>query len=169
MKTPLALVALSIMCAGSIPSTAAAENGPIYGNFTVTYTAGVVGTPPLCDPGNSVYVEAHGIGNSAGALGAMILTIRKCYNYLEGTYSGSFTLTSPDTQDTLTGTYTGADDAYTGEFPAVFFPFHGVLKATEGTGKFRGAKGSMRFVAMAAAADQANGNAYYAIEGNVHD
>ena len=169
MKYLLALVAMSAICVALNPATAVAENGPINGSFTVTYTAGVVGTPPLCDPGNSVYVEAHGIGNSTGAIGTMILTIRKCYNYLAGTYAGSFTLSSADAQDTVTGTYTGADDAYAGEFPAVFFPFHGVLRATAGTGKFRGAKGTMNFVAMAAAADGANGIAYYAIEGNLHD
>ena len=149
MKNLVTLVALSVMCAALIPATAVAENGPISGSFTVSYTAGVGRKPPICDPSNSVYVEAHGIGNSTGALGTMFLTIRKCYNYLAGTYDGTFTLSSPDCRDTVTGTYAGSDDAYTGDFPAVFFPFHGVLTATAGTGKFREAKGSLKFTAIA--------------------
>jgi hypothetical protein len=165
MKKLLALLAFSGMCAALIPAPALAETGPINGSFTVSYTGGVVGTPPVCDPSNSVYVEAHGIGNGTGALGTMLLTISKCFNYVNGTYAGSFTLMSPNGQDTLTGTYAGSNDPYTGQFPAVFFPFHGVLTATEGTGKFRGAKGSMAFTALAVA----SGTAYYAIEGNVHD
>ena len=165
MKNLLALLAVSVMCAALIPATALAENGPINGSFTVSYASGVVGSPPVCEPSNSVYVEAHGIGNSTGALGTMILTIRKCFNYLNGTYTGSFTLSSPDSLDSLTGTYTGSNDAYAGNFPAVFFPFHGVLTPTAGTGKFRELKGSMKFTAIAIA----NGTAYYAIEGNVHD
>ena len=169
MKNLVTRVALSVLCAALIPATATAENGPITGSFTVSYTAGVVGTPPVCDPSNSVYVEAHGIGNSTGALGTMFLTIRKCYNYLAGTYAGSFTMISPDGKDSVTGTYAGSDAPYTGPFPAVFFPFHGVLTATAGTGKFQGAKGSMPFTALAAAADAASGIAYYAIEANAHN
>ena len=165
MKNPLALVALSAMCAALSPATALAENGQIQGGFTVSYTGGVIGIPPICDPSNSVYVEAHGIGNGTGALGTMLLTISKCFNYVNGTYTGSFTLKSPDGQDTITGTYAGSNDAYTGQFPAVFFPFHGVLTPTAGTGKFSGAKGSMAFTALAVA----SGTAYYAIEGNVHN
>lgn len=167
MKDLVTLVALSVVCAAVIPATAVAENGPATGSFTVTYTGDV--RPALCDPNNSVYIEAHGIGNGTGALGTMFLTIRKCYDYTKGTYTGSFTLSSPDSRDTVTGTYEGSDDAYSGEFPKKFFPFHGVLTATEGTGKFRGAKGSVNFTAIAAASDDANGIAYYAIDANVHN
>src|SRR5688572_14578 len=165
MKNPLALVALSIMCAALIPATTLAENGPIHTGFTVSFTSGVIGTPPICDPSTSVYVEAHGIGDGTGALGTMFLTISKCFNYVNGTYTGLFTLTSPDGHDTITGTYAGSNDSYTGQFPAVFFPFHGALTATAGTGKFRGAKGSMAFTALAVA----SGTAYYAIEANAHN
>ena len=165
MKRLVTLLVLPVMCAALIPATALAENGPIHAGFTVSYTSGVIGTPPICNPSNSVYVEAHGIGNGTGALGTMLLTISKCFNYVNGTYTGSFALRSPDGQDTLTGTYAGSNDAYSGQFPAVFFPFHGVLTATAGTGKFRGAKGSMEFTALAVA----TGTAYYAIEGNVHN
>ena len=167
MKNVLTLLVLPVMCAALIPAAASAENGPISGSFTVTYTGGVVGTPPLCNPGNSVYIEAQGIGNSTGSLGTMFLTVRKCYNYVEGTYDGTFTLTSPDGRDSVTGTYAGSDDVYAGEFTSRFFPFHGVLTATGGTGKFRNATGSLKFTAMAAATDAASGIAYYAIE-NAH-
>ena len=164
MKKLLTFFVLATMCAALTATAALAENAPINGNFTVSYTAGVVGTPPVCDPTNSVYIEAHGIGNSTGALGTMILTISKCFNYWTGTYTGSFILSSPDGKDSLTGTYAGSNDSYTGYFPGVFFPFHGVMTATSGTGKFRGAKGSMNFTAIAVS----SGSAYYAIEGNVH-
>jgi len=162
MKHLLALVALSVMCAALIPTPAVAENAPVSGSFTVSYTSAEV--PAICNQPNNVYVEAHGIGNSTGALGTMFLTIRKCYDYMAGTYDGSFTLSSPDSRDTVTGTYVGSDDAPVGDIPGVFFPFHGVLTATAGTGKFRGAKGSLNFTAIAA-----NGIAYYAIEANVHN
>ena len=166
MKTLVTLVALSVVCAALIPATAVAENGPISGSFTVTYTSAEL--PALCNQPNNVYVEAHGIGNSTGALGTMFLTIRKCYDYVAGTYNGSFTLRSPDSRDTVTGTYAGSDDAPVGDIPGVFYPFHGVLTATGGTGKFRGASGTLKFTAIAAARDMVNGIAYYAIESNVH-
>ena len=169
MKNLLALVALSVMCAALIPATTLAENGLLIGSFTVSYTAGNPGHPTGCDPSNSVYVEARGIGNSTGALGTAILTIAKCWNYVDGTYAGSFTLSSPDGRDTVTGTYAGADDPCAECFPGVFFPFHGVLTATTGTGKFRGAKGSMTFTALAVGTGPTSGIAYYAIEGNVHN
>ncbi len=166
MKNLVTRVVLPVVCAALIPATALAQNGNVSGSFTVSYTSGVVGNPPVCDPANSVYVEAHGVGTATGPLGPMILTIRKCYNYLAGTYTGSFALSSPDARDTITGTYAGSDEAYTGPFPAVFFPFRGVLTATAGTGKFRGAKGVLNFTAVAAGSDPASGIAYYAIEGN---
>lgn len=169
MKNLLTRVALPVVCAALIPVTALAQNGNVSGGFTVSYTSGVVGSPPVCDPSNSVYVEAHGIGNSTGALGTMFLTIRKCYNYLAGTYTGSFALSSPDARDTMTGTYAGSDDAYAGPFPAIFFPFHGVLTVTAGTGTFKGASGSLNFTAVAAVSDAASGIAYYAIEGAGHN
>ena len=169
MKNLLALVALSVMCAALIPATTLAENGLLIGSFTVSYTAGNPGHPTGCDPSNSVYVEARGIGNSTGALGTAILTIAKCWNYVDGTYAGSFTLSSPDGRDTVTGTYAGSDDAYAGPFTAFFFPFHGVLTVTAGTGKFKGASGSLNFTAVAAVSDAASGIAYYAIEGAGHN
>ena len=167
MKNLVTLAALAVVCAALIPATAAAENGPVTGSFTVTYTAAV--NPALCNPDNSVYVEAHGIGASTGALGTMFLTIRKCYNYLAGTYDGTFTLRSSDSRDTVAGTYAGSDDVYTGPFPNIFFPFHGVLTATEGTGKFRGVQGTLPFTAIAAGRDGANGVAYYAIDANARN
>jgi hypothetical protein len=169
MKNLLALVALSVICAALIPATTLADNGPITGSFTVSYTAGDPGHPTGCDPSNSVYVEARGIGNSTGSLGTAILTIAKCWNYVDGTYAGSFTLSSPDGRDAVTGTYAGSDDACAGCFPGAFFPFHGVLTATAGTGKFRGAKGSMKFTAIAVGIGPSSGIAYYAIEGNPHN
>src|SRR5688500_13597256 len=110
MKNILTILVLSVTCTALIPATALAETGPLNGSFTVSFATGVVGTPPICDPSNSVYAEAHGIGNGTGALGTMILTVRKCFNYFNGTYTGSFTLSSPDSQDTLTGTYAGSND-----------------------------------------------------------
>lgn len=165
MNNLVTRVVLTVVCAALIPATALAQNGNVSGSFTVSYTSGVVGNPPVCDPTNSVYVEAHGIGTSTSPLGPMILTIRKCYNYLAGTYTGSFALSSPDAKDTMTGSYAGSDDAYVGAFPAIFFPFHGVLTVTAGTGKFQGAHGRLNFTAVAAASDAASGIAYYAIEG----
>ena len=96
------------------------------------------------------------------------LSVRKCFDYLAGNYTGSFMLTSPDARDTVSGTYAGSNDPYSGAFPGFFFPFHGVLTVTAGTGKFSGAKGSMNFTALATAINGFNGVAYYAIEGNVH-
>ena len=165
MKNLVTRVALAVVCAALIPKTTLAQSGNVSGSFTVSYTGGVVGNPPVCgDPNVSVYVEAHGVGTSTSPLGPMILTIRKCYNYVAGTYAGSFALSSPDARDTITGTYAGSDDPYTGPFTAIFFPFHGVLTITAGTGKFQGARGSLNFTAVAAASDAANGIAYYAIE-----
>jgi len=169
MNNLVTRVALAVVCAALFPATAVAQNGNISGSFTVSYTSGVVGSPPVCNPSNSVYVEAHGVGTATSPSGPMTLTIRKCYNYLAGTYSGSFALSSPDARDTISGTYAGSDAAYTGPFPAVFFPFHGVLTATAGTGKFRGAKGVLNFTAVAAGSDAASGIAYYAIEGDGHN
>ena len=117
MKNLLALLAFAGMCTALVPATALAENGPISGSFTVTYTGGVVGNPPICNPNNSVYVEAHGIGNATGALGTMMLTIRKCYNYVAGTYEGTFALSSPDGRDTVTGTVRGVRRYLHGAFP----------------------------------------------------
>ena len=165
MKNLVTRVALAVVCA-AFPVTALAQSGNVSGSFTVSYTSGVVGNPPGCgDPTSNAYVEAHGVGTSSSPLGPMILTIRKCYNFAAGTYAGTFALSSPDGKDAMTGTYAGSDDPYTGPFTSTFFPFHGVLTITAGTGKFQGARGSLNFTAVAAASDAASGIAYYAIEG----
>lgn len=174
---PLAAVTIAVAC-----QAAQAQELPMNGPFTVTY----VGQPADSIPGvpdctGNIWVEARGIGQTI--LGPMFYTVQKCYNLTNFTYAGTFTLClsdalcGPNSKDSMSGVYTGADDAYDGHFPIVFGPFHGTLTVNEGTGRFEGARGTINFAAMGAQNIQFNpdgtiagvheGTAYYALRGTL--
>jgi hypothetical protein len=177
-KTSLLPLAAAAIAVASQP--ALAQNMPINGPFTVTF----IGQPADSIPGVSgctgnIWVEAHGIGQTI--LGPMFFTVTKCYNLMNATYAGTFrlcfsdALCGPNSDDSMSGVYAGADDPYKGNFPIVFGPFHGTLTVNAGTGRFEGARGTITFTAMSADNIQYNadgtpapvheGSAYYALRG----
>jgi len=163
MTKCLATLTAVAMGMALIPQAARAAEVPISGSFSVFYAADTNPGTHGCHA-SDYFVEAHGIGDTA-QLGSLFLDVAKCYMPaagLYGGYAGSFTPRVPNSKDTVTGTYTGSNDPYTGYFPNVFGPFHGTLTINGGTGRFEGAKGSVSFTAIS------GGNvAYYFLDGNV--
>jgi hypothetical protein len=159
-------LALAAVAAALAPNPVLAGEGtPVHGNFSVAFTSGT-NPKSSCAPG--FYVEANGIGSASG-LGTLFLGVTKCF-IVDATcaagygYNGSFTMNQPDSANSLTGTYKGCLDFYGGFFSSTFFPFHGVLTVTGGTGRFEGAQGSLKFQATSSGVSLM---AFYAVEGTV--
>ena len=141
--------------------------GRIDGAFTVTYTR-----PSAVDycaaSGGNLSIEAQGIGQLS-ELGPMFLTVEKCFKFADSTYAGTFRMTAAN-GDTLIGTYAGTQNPRNANG---FGPFDGTLTATGGTGRFRHARGALKFEAVAApaamgvTAGTAVGNAYYLVRGSM--
>ena len=166
------LVALAAITFALTTQTARAERAdgaPVNGAFTVTFAL---------EPGQGICagnfaVEAHGIGQTAQ--GPMFFTIKKCFFLASATYAGTFALCpsdsvcGPDSNGALSGTYAGASDPYTGDFPGLFSPFHGTLTITRDNGRNQNATGTITFTAIAAFASAPSqvpmGTAYYALRG----
>lgn len=179
-KALLPLAAATIAVA---TQAAMAQGMPINGSFTVTFIGQPAnGIQGVSGCNGNIWVEAHGIGQTS--LGPMFLTVQKCYNLMNSTYAGTFALClsdascGPNSQDSMSGDYAGADDTtYAGYFPIVFGPFHGALTVNAGAGRFEGARGTINFGAMSTQNIQYNpdgtiagvheGPAYYALSGTV--
>ena len=141
----------------------------------------------------SFFVDAQGIADTT--LGPLFAKVLKCAlppgstkQTQFGTYAGTLTLslTPPVTppsliqppKDVLTLTYEGKNDD-AGDFYG-FGPFDGTLTIESGTGKFRGANGTLTFIAQGGASVPATelgvtpspfvamGNAFYLINGTIN-
>lgn len=160
-------VALGVVASAYGPARAD-DRTRIEGAFSVLYA--YPSAVNYCrDPGDDrVSIQAQGLGNIPG-LGAMVMTVKKCYDFTDGTYAGSFTM-SAGTGDALNGTYEGTQGSYDENG---FSPFWGVLTITRGTGRFRNATGQLRFEAtsgpdsVGAIAGTFNGTAFYLVRGTV--
>jgi len=196
LSVPLALAAVAAV---TLPRTSRAalsdEAVAITGNFTVEFEG--LATCPSPDPGGQpalpsmlrypecapcinaggYYIEAQGIGNTSQ--GTMTIEVLKCYNPAGGTgglgsYEGYFQMSAPNGTDSVTGTYSGQNYDYGANGDALGFgPFRGTLTVTEGTGKFRGATGSVGFTALSGPGspgptpNSVVGNAFYSVQGGV--
>jgi hypothetical protein len=125
---------------------------------------------PAC-PG-TLAVEAHGIGQTQQ--GPMFLTVKKCFNPANGQFAGTFALCPSDSacradsNDAVSGTYAGSQDANIADFTgAIFGPFHGTLTIDRDNGHYGWARGSINFTAIAARLAPTGfptmGTAYYAL------
>ena len=143
-KSVCPLLVLTAVAVALAPAPVfAAESIPIDGTFTVSYM--YPSAVDYCAPsGGNLSIEAQGIGRVSG-LGAMFLTVKKCFAFADGTYAGRFMMTAGN-GDTLTGTYAGTQRA--GDENG-FGPFDGTLTITGGTGRFRHASGRLSFTAVA--------------------
>ena len=166
----LSLLALAAMIVAFTPNTTLADEGvPIKGTFTVTFvfiesadacgagdTACMVCTNP---PSSGSFIEAQGIGDTS-RLGALFFEVRKCLDSTLTPSSVAFTLTAPNGKDSLTGTLTGA--LGTGDSEG-FQPFSAKLTFTEGTGRFRDARGSAKLTGVASP----NNMAFFSVDGKL--
>ena len=161
-----ASLVLAAVAVGFTPTTVLADGRVrIDGAFTVTYTR-----PSAVDycaaSGGDLSIEAQGIGQLS-ELGAMFLTVEKCFKFADSTYAGIFRMTAAN-GDTLIGTYAGTQHPRNANG---FGPFDGTLTATGGTGRFRHARGALKFDAVAAppavgaTPGTSVGNAYYLVRG----
>jgi hypothetical protein len=82
-------------------------------------------------------IEAHGTGFST--LGAFTFTLHKTLKFSTGQYHGCLVLTLPN-GDTLTANYLLSQPASTSDFGTA----SGTLTITGGTGRFKGATGSLK-------------------------
>ncbi|SPE39079.1 exported hypothetical protein [Candidatus Sulfopaludibacter sp. SbA3] len=141
VRLSLAFVAISIVLT---PASALAQEFPFQASITAAF-AGAPNTAKVgfCGgpTGPSAYayvVEAHGVGTST--LGFLSLTLQKSLD-ATGPMHGCVTLTAVN-GDTLSATYDGTE----GEPHALGFQFGtGTLTITGGTGRFKGARGTVKF------------------------
>ena len=163
-----AVMALSVVASAPTPAHAD-ERLRIEGTFSVMYA--YPSAVNYCAGGggdDSVSIQAQGLGNVPG-LGALFLTVKKCFNFSDGTYAGGFMMSAAN-GDTLRGTYEGTQGSYDENG---FGPFQGVLTITGGTGKFRYMRGRLTFGAVAgpdsvgAISSTLNGMAFYLIRGEI--
>lgn len=170
-RNALAVILVTVSAVASTAAPARADDRVrIEGTFPVLYA--YPSTINYCADGpgdDRVSVQATGVGTVPG-LGALFLTVKKCYRFSDGTYAGSFTLSAAN-GDALYGIYDGTQGPLDGNG---FGPFQGVLTIKGGTGRFRNARGQLRFEAIggpdsvsAFAADRYNGMAFYAIRGTL--
>jgi len=88
-------------------------------------------------PTDDLVIEAHGTGFST--LGAFTFTLHKTFKFSTGQYRGCLVLTAPN-GDTLTANYELSQPASTSDFSSG----SGTLTITGGTGRFKGATGSLK-------------------------
>lgn len=161
------LMALSVVASAPTPARAD-DRARIEGTFSVFYT--YPSAVNYCANGagdDNVSLQAQGLGNMPG-LGALFLTVKKCFTFSDGTYAGSFTMSAAN-GDTLRGTYEGTQGSYDENG---FGPFRGELTITSGSGKLRGTRGRLTFEAVAGpdsvgAVAGLNGMAFYLVRGTV--
>jgi hypothetical protein len=87
-------------------------------------------------PTDDLVIEAHGTGFST--LGAFTFTLHKTFKFSTGQYHGCLVLTAPN-GDTLTANYQLSQPASVSDFSTA----SGTLTITGGTGRFKGATGSL--------------------------
>ena len=169
-RNPLAAMLMALSVVASAPTPARADDRVrIEGTFSVLYA--YPSAVNYCGDGagdDRASIQAQGLGNIPG-LGALFLTVKKCYVFADRTYAGSFTMSAAN-GDALHGTYEGTQ----GEFDENGFgPFQGVLTITGGAGRLRNTRGRLRFEAVAgpdsvgAIASTFNGMAFYLVRGTV--
>lgn len=169
-RTALAamLMASTALLSAATPARAD-DRVRVDGAFTVLYA--YPSAINYCGDGASddnASIHAQGLGDVPG-LGPLFLTVKKCFTFSNGTYAGTFTMSSA-AGDALHGTYEGLQ----GPLDANGFgPFRGVLTITGGSGKFRNSTGRLKFDATAgpdsvsAISSTYNGTAFYLVRGTV--
>ena len=164
----LSLLALAAMIVAFAPNRTMADEGvPIKGTFTVAFV--FIESSDACGAGDTAciactnlsgsFIEAQGIGDTS-RLGALFFEVRKCLDSTLTPSSVAFTLTAPNGKDSLTGTLTGA--LGTGDSEG-FQPFSAKLTFTEGTGRFRDARGSAKLTGVASP----NNMAFFSLDGKL--
>ena len=145
-RSALAAILMTVSVVASTPAPARAEDRVrVEGTFPVLYA--YPSTANYCADGagdDRVSIQAQGVGDVPG-LGALFLTVKKCFRFLDGTYAGSFTMSAAN-GDALYGSYEGTQGPLDTNG---FGPFQGVLTIKGGTGRFRNARGQLRFEATA--------------------
>ena len=167
-RSILAVLVLVIVGAAALPVPALADDRVrAEGTFSVLYI--YPSAVNYCgSAGGDLAIEAQGIGDISG-LGPMFLTVKKCFTFSDGTYAGTFTMTAGN-GDTLTGTYAGRQEAADENG---YGPFQGTLTVKGGTGRFRRARGPLKFMAVASptsvgvGASTATGMAFYLVQGSM--
>jgi hypothetical protein len=169
------------------------EQGAFKGTLTVQYVlsrecAAGDSVCSQCVQAGGYFVDAQGIAETT--LGPLFAKVLKCASPSPapyGGYAGTLTLSLtppvtppsliPPPKDVLTLTYAGKNDD-AGDFYG-FEPFSGTLTVESGTGKFRGAKGAVTFIAQSGPSVLgaefgatpspfvATGNAFYLLHGTV--
>ena len=166
--------AIAVLTIAAGTQAARADGPPVNGAFTVTFA--IVPGQGTC--AGNLAVEAHGIGQTAQ--GPMFLTVKKCFYLASASYVGTFALCPsvsacrPDSDDAVSGTYTGASDGNVADFPGVIFgPFHGTLTIDRDNGHYGLAKGTIDFTAITARLAPTGfptmGTAYYALRATPRD
>jgi len=142
--------------------------------FTVTFAL----APGVGACAGNVAAEAHGVGQTAH--GPMFVTVKKCFYVASSTYVGTFALCptdaacTPDSEDAISGTYAGVQDANVAGFAGVIFgPFHGTLTINRDNSQHGWARGTIDFTAIAARLVPTSlptmGTAYYVFRPGQHD
>jgi hypothetical protein len=144
MKTIKCLTGLSrlpLYAAALLPMTAAAQFGlPLQGSISVSAEASPNTTgATFCggSPADQLVIEAHGTGFST--FGAFTATLRKTFNFGTGEYHGCLVLTAPN-GDTLSANYHLSQPNSASDFSSA----SGTLVITGGTGRFKGATGTLK-------------------------
>lgn len=166
MRAALLLAVLALAWVAPSPARAD-ETVRVEGTFSVWYM--YPSALNYCTSGGGdLSIEAQGLGTFPG-LGAMFLTVKKCFTFADGTYAGVFHLRAGN-GDVIYGTYAGTQGP--GDENG-YGPFQGVLTITGGTGQFRHASGALNFKAvsgpdsMSVVSPTANGMAFYLIQGKM--
>jgi hypothetical protein len=168
-RNSLAAMLMALIVVASAPTPVRADDRlRIEGTFSVLYAyPSAVNYCVGGAGGDNVSIQAQGLGN-VPSLGALFLTVKKCFTFSDGTYAGSFTMSAAN-GDTLRGKYEGTQGSYDDNG---FGPFQGVLTITGASGKFRGTRGHLTFEAVAGpdsvgAVAGVTGMAFYLVRGTV--
>jgi hypothetical protein len=136
--------ALALCAAALIPLASAQLQFRLQGAFSVSgeaspNTAGA----SFCggSPTDQIVAQAYGTGFST--LGAFTFTLHKTLNLATGEYRGCLVLTAPD-GDTLQANYDLIQPSSTSNFNSA----RGNLTITGGTGRFKGATGTLKASAV---------------------
>lgn len=136
--------ALALCAAALIPLASAQPQFRLQGTFSISgeaspNTAGA----SFCggSPTDQIVAQAYGTGFST--LGAFTFTLHKTLNLATGEYRGCVVLTAPD-GDTLQANYDMIQPSSTSNFNSA----RGNLTITGGTGRFKGATGTLKASAV---------------------
>jgi hypothetical protein len=161
-------VLASAAALGTMSPVSASDGVAVGGSFTMSYAYSLEN---YCGAGEGdLSFEAQGIGRLTG-LGPVFMTVKKCYRFADGEYTGTFTVAGA-AGDSLRGTYRGTQDPFDANG---FGPFHGVLTITGGTGRFRYLRGALNFEAVSspdvadayATPGSLGGMAFYILDGQL--